>query len=309
MAAVKEDSSARLVKKLEKTIVALERQLADARQARFSLPTGRPRGGSKSKSFCRVVIPDTHGCRIDKAAIKAFLHDLEVIQPQEVVWLGDHLDCSGFLSRFSPLYMAETSYTFEEDAAAANVLLDRVAAACPGAKQYYIVGNHEHRIELFLISAALRNRADAEYLRKFFSLDAVLGLDKRKIEVIERDRKYCGVSVPGVLRLGKCHFTHGAYTSANAAKSHLDAYVCNIVYGHTHRADSYVRRTAYDTYAAYCPGALCEQQSYYAHTANTNHTLGYGVQAVQGDGSFLHLNIPIIEGVSYLRPLANQLAA
>lgn len=306
MPAVKDDSKAK-VKALEKTIANLERQLQEARQSKFSLPTGPPRGGSRAKSFCRVTIPDTHGCRIDKAAIKAFLHDLEAIAPQEVVFLGDHLDCSGFLSKYSPLYLSETAYTFEDDAAACNQFLDAVQSRCPGARFHYLEGNHEHRIETFLINAVLRNRADAEYLNKFFSTRTVLELAKRKINYYEQGVVHGGMSIPGMIRLGKCHFTHGEYVTKNAAEKHLSEYVVNVVYGHTHRADSAIRRTAYDTFGAYCPGALCLQQQYYAHKRNTHHTHGYGLQAVQADGSFLHLNIPIINGISYLRPLASQL--
>lgn len=308
MAAVKDDAKA-TIKQLSKTIESLERQLHEARQARFTIPTGRPRGGGKSKSFCRVVIPDSHGRSIDPAVAKALLYDLEVIQPQEIVWLGDHLDCGGFLSRHQPLYISELDYTFEEDVAAANDFLDKVTAKAPGARNHYLQGNHEHRIDNFIMTASLRNKRDAEYLRKFFSVDVVLGLSKRKFQVYERDGFYDGLKVRGMIKLGKCHFTHGIYTSVNAAKSHLDAYMVNVVYGHTHRMDSFTRRSATSTVSSWCPGALCVQQNYYAHSANSHHTNGYCLQAVQADGSFLNLTIPIINGISFLRPLGAQLGS
>ena len=298
------------VKRLERTIEELERQLHDARASKFRLPSGKPRTSSGRKSFCRVIVPDSHGCLIDAAACKAFLDDLEKIDPQEIVMLGDHLDCGGFLAQHHTMgYIAETRYTFEDDCSAANQFLDAIQKQAPNAAIHYLEGNHERRIETWIVDQTLRNLADAKFLHSMFSTTSVLGLNERGIRFYPQGKVNGGTNIPAIMQLGKCRFTHGIYTTKNAAKSHVDEYVCNIVFGHTHRADSYTRRTVDDTYSAWNPGCLCVQQKYYMHSRNTHHTHGYGLQAVQGDGGFLHLNIPIIDGVSYLKPLASQLGA
>lgn len=298
------------IKRLEQTIEEYDRQLKDLRRSKFTLPTGKPRAGSGRKSFCRVIIPDSHGSLIDKGACKAFLYDLEKIDPQEIVMLGDHLDCGGFLAQHQTMgYVAETEYTFADDECAANQFLDEIQKRAPNATIHYLAGNHEHRIERWIIDQTLRNRKDAGWLHERFSVEVVLNLKERGIRYYPQGVVNKGTNIPAVLTIGKCKFTHGIYTTKNAAKSHVDEYVCNMVFGHTHRTDSYTRRTVDDTYSAWNPGCLCVQQKYYMHSRNSHHTHGYGLQAVQGDGGFLHLNIPIIEGVSYLRPLASQLGA
>jgi predicted phosphodiesterase len=301
-------SDKRRIKRLENTIEGLERQLHDARQCRFTLPTGKPRTASGRKSFCRVVIPDSHGSVIDPAACRAFLTDLEQINPAEIVMLGDHLDCGGFLAQHHTMgYVAETKYTFEDDCNAANQFLDAIQSRAPGATIHYLEGNHERRIETWIVDQTVRNQADAAFLHRLFSTSVVLHLEKRGVRFYPQGTISGTSSIPAIIQLGKCRFTHGIYTTKNAAKSHVDEYVCNIVYGHTHRADSYTRRTVDDTYSAWNPGCLCVQQKFWNHSRNTHHTHGYGLQAVQGDGGFLHLNIPIIDGLSYLKPLAASL--
>lgn len=297
------------IKQLEASLEQATKQLELTRKSKYKLPSGGGRRGRPSSSFVRVVIPDTHGCYVDKPAIKAFLDDIEQIGPAEVVWLGDHVDCGGFLAQHHTLsYVAQAKYTYEEDCDAANQLLDEVQERCPGARMHYLAGNHERRVEQWIVQQTLRNPADASFLNRAFGIDATLGLTKRKIQYYPQGETIGTATVPGVLRLGKCCFTHGTYCSVNSAKAHCDAYSCNLVFGHIHRADSYARRTIDETFGAWCPGCLCVQQPYYAHSRQTSHVHGYIVQGVQSSGDFITLTVPIINGKSYLGPLAGAIA-
>ena len=293
------------VKALKRQVADLQKALDALRSSKFVLPTGK-RTRSKKGSYTRVIIPDTHGCLLDKTAWRAFMTDLEAIQPAEIVWLGDHLDCGGFLAQHHTAnYVAQTEYTFADDAAAANAQLDAVLKAVPGATHHYLEGNHERRIETFIATSTVRNERDAKYLRQIFSPEVVLGIEDRGVNYYKQSTCYHDLEIPNIIKLGRCYFTHGIFTSKNAAKAHVDEYACNIVYGHTHRADSYVRRTIDSTIAAHNPGCLCRTQKLYMHSRNTHHTHGYGLQAVQGNGDFLHINVPIIKGKSLLQPLAS----
>jgi hypothetical protein len=306
--AVRAKSPEQRIKQLEQTIEQLLRQLDDARNVKFSIPFNRPAKGKKPKSFSRVCFGDTHGANLHKPAWQAFVKDLEKIQPSEIIVGGDLIDCGGFLAQHHTTnYVAQTTYTFEDDCRAGNEILDTLHRVCPHAEIYYLEGNHERRIETFCATATVRNPSDAKFLHSMFSTSVVLHLDKRKIRFFPQGKFYDGLSIPSIIKLGKCHFTHGIFTNTNAAKSHVDAYVCNIIYQHTHRADSYTRRTVDDTYSAHNPGCLCEPQQYWNHSRNTHHTHGYGLQCVVADGSFLHINVPIIGGKSYLEPLASHL--
>jgi hypothetical protein len=97
-------------------------------------------------------------------------------------------------------------------------------------------------------------------------------------------------------------------TAKHAASVHLIKFGGNVVYGHTHRADSFVDRTVTEgVIGAWSPGCLCKLQPYWMHTNLTGWSHGYGLQLVAGDGSFLHINVPIIDGRSYLVQLTERI--
>jgi len=79
---------------------------------RAKLPAGKSPKRHKG-SYLRVIVPDTHGSQCDPAAIAAFLGDVERLQPREIVMMGDHLDCGGFLAEHHVWgYVPECDYTY-----------------------------------------------------------------------------------------------------------------------------------------------------------------------------------------------------
>jgi UDP-2,3-diacylglucosamine pyrophosphatase LpxH len=294
---------------LQKIIDRQAAELEAARAPKFRLPVG---GGKQSKSgrgaFCRVVVPDSHGCFIDGPALSAFLGDLAAIKPAEIIMLGDHLDCGGFLAQHQTIgFVAESDYSYAEDVEACNQFLDAIQKRAPKATIEYLFGNHEARVERWVITQTLRNKRDGEFLMKTFAAENSLSLERRGIQFFKQGVFYDGLPLPATIRRGHCHFTHGIYTSSNAAAAHLRKYGGNVVFGHTHRADSYTIRTVKaGVIGAWNPGCLCQLQRLWNHTALTDWSHGYGLQVVQGD-EFLHINVPIIDGKSYLQPLAATL--
>jgi UDP-2,3-diacylglucosamine pyrophosphatase LpxH len=295
------------VKELERLIELQAARIERMREVDYKIPKGI-RLGEGAGSFCRVAIPDTHGSVVDQEALAAFLGDLEVIKPREVILLGDHLECGGFLAQHHTLgYVAQTDYTFEQDAEACNAFLDTIQSLT-NANMEFLEGNHERRLETWLLTATAKNRRDGEYLRRLFSVDAVLSLEKRGIRWIRQGVFYDNVSLPATIKKGNCYFTHGSSTARHAASVHVSKFGGNVVYGHTHRADSYFIRNVKDgVIGAWSPGCLCRLQPLWQHTNPTDWSHGYGLQLVNADGSFLHINVPIINGKSYLEPLARAM--
>lgn len=253
----------------------------------------------------RVVIPDTHGALVDKGALAALLGDVKALDPHEIILLGDHVDCGGFLAQHHVMgYVAETDYTYEEDIAAANSFLDALQKAAPRAKIEYIEGNHERRVETWCVTQTLRNKKDADGLRRLLSPEFLLNLGVREIPYFRQGVFYDGLPVPGVIRRGKCYFFHGVSTSRNATAATIDKIGGNCVFGHTHRAQSsVVRRISTGIIGSWNPGCLCSLQPLWQHTAPTDWSHGYAVQIVAPSGAFLHLNIPIIDGVTHFSAL------
>jgi len=293
----------------------LEQTLDRLRSSSVKLNLTRKARSTKGGVTLRVIVPDSHGCFVDQSAASAMLADIAMLKPSSIILLGDHLDCGGFLAEHHTWgYVAETDYTFEDDCQATNQFLDALQSAAPQATIEYLEGNHERRIEKWIVTDALRSgkgsRGDVKMLHALFSTETVLQLEKRKIPIYKQGEWYDGCQVPGTIMRDNCYFTHGQFTSKAAAAAHLAKYNANIWFGHTHRMDMATKRTvASGPIGAWNPGCLCQLQPYWMHQNLTDWVNGYGIQLVQKGLGHLNLQIPIIEGVSYRSPLIRRGAA
>ena len=302
-----EDKLRKRIRELEKQLKTVTEQAHADRVSSFKLSIGKKRN-TKGGKHCRVIIPDSHGSLIDKGAATAFLHDLDIVKPSEIVMLGDHLECGGFLAQHHTLgYVAQSKYTFSDDTTAANQFLDEIQKRS-NCQIHYIEGNHEQRIEKWIVDATVKSPHDGEMFRKMFSVDSVLHLEKRGIRWIRQGETYDRLKIPTTIKLGKCFFTHGISTAKHAAHAHVQKFGGNIVFGHTHRVDSYMIKTVNEgAIGGWSPGCLCELQPLWRHTNPTDWSHGYGLQMVESNGRFLHINVPIIDGKSLLSPLIDEL--
>ena len=288
------------IKQLEMLVESQQERIAELTKKRFSFPAQRK--GKKSSTYTRVVIPDTHGCFVDTEAAAAFLSDLDHLDPAEVVFLGDHLDCAGWLSKHHPFStVQEARYTFEEDVDAANAFLDEVQQRTPNAEYHYIEGNHEERVEKFVVESTRQHPSDAAYLRKIFSPEAILHLEQRKMPYYRRTKQYCDLRRRGMLKLGHCYFVHGTTHAKHAAANHLGQHKVPIVFGHTHRRQQAGTSDVLTELDAWCPGCLCVLEPMWKHSQPTDWSHGYGLQIVSRDtGEFAHINAAIIDGRSFI---------
>jgi|3_EtaG_2_1085321.scaffolds.fasta_scaffold05646_3 hypothetical protein len=277
---------------------------AEQRRAKFTIPKGRQMASPRG-TFIRVVVPDTHGCYIDKPAFAAMIRDIEQFNVREVVMLGDHVSCDGFLAERHVLtYRAQATYTYQEDVNAGNVFLDKMQATCPKAKFWYICGNHERRVEEWCVKHAKRNAVDTLMLLRALDPVYLLHLKERGIEYLHtHDDTHTKGNTRNTLELGKCLFMHGYGHAKAAIANTLNDMARNVVVGHLHRRGSFTRTTHDSEISAWCPGCLCEKRQFYVHARPPHHAHGYGLQIVKPSGEFLHINVPIIDGKSYLSAL------
>ena len=288
---------AALKAQLEHATAQIERMEKSKRQ---KIILAQPPRKRDSGDIVRVVIPDTHGSKASKPAIAALLADIKAINPQEIIMTGDHVDCGGHLALHHVLgYVAETTYSYEDDLADANSFLDSLRNAAPSAKIEYIEGNHERRVETWCVTMTVRHGRDAEGLRKLYAPEYRLNLKERGIPYYRDSECHDGLFVPGIIKRGKCYFFHGFNISKHATSATVEKIAGNCVFGDTHRVQSdVVVKVGVGVIGAWNPGCLCERQPLWQHTNPTEWTHGYGLQLVTQDESFLHLNIPIIEGKS-----------
>ena len=307
---------ASLKRKLKLSEEKLERTrqtLKDERAAKYKAPKGK-RTKSNKRDYVRFIIPDVHGSKMCKPAVAAMLGDLESMNPQEIVIMGDFLDCGGFLAGHHTMgYVEQSTYKWEDDCAAGNDLLDKIEDAAPGADIHYLEGNHEARIEKYCVTTAHQNGApdievEAEHMRMLYGTEYVLHLKDRNIQLYRQGKDYHGLGLPSTIKLGKCHFVHGISTAVNCAKVHAERFGGNVVFGHSHRADSYhIRTISSGVIGAWNPGCLCELQELYMHQNISNWSHGYGLQLVRASGDFLHINVPIRDGKSHFVGITEKL--
>lgn len=306
---LKEESTER-IKFLEELVDEQERRIAALAKQKFRMPKLSGKSLVKGSSYVRIALPDTHGCYIDQTAWNAVLADLAALgeRVSEVVLLGDHLDCGGFLAEHHTVgYVAEADYSYDDDINSTNTFLDQLQFALPRAKYHYLEGNHEHRVEKWCATEAPRNKQDAERLRRQNSFENVLHLEKRGISAYRWGVKYGGIEIPATIRLDQCYFTHGSRTGPNAARNMLNDFSGNVVFGHTHQNLQAVKRTVRDgLIGAWSIACLCRLQALWNHTQITAWSHAYGLQIVAKD-RFLHLTVPIIDGKSLMPLLLSRM--
>lgn len=282
---------------LEHATAQIER-MEKSKRAKIILAT--PQRKRDSGDTVRVIIPDTHGLKASAACLSALLSDIKAINPQEIIMTGDHVDCGGHLALHHVMgYVADTIYSYEDDLTAANAFLNSLRSVAPSAKIEYLEGNHERRVEAWCVTMTQRHGRDAEGLRRLYAPEYRLNLKERDITYFRNSVCYDGLQVPGIIKRGKCFFFHGFNISKHATSATVEKIAGNCVFGDTHRVQSdVVVKVGVGVIGAWNPGCLCERQPLWQHTNPTEWTHGYGLQLVTQDESFLHLNIPIIEGKS-----------
>ena len=294
---------ASLSQQLEQTQATLQRTIESRRVKITAAP--RPKG-RQTGDRVRVTLQDVHGMHQDAAAVAAAIADLKVIDPDEVILLGDIVDCGGFLAQHHVMgYVSETEYSYEQDIEYANAFLDAVQQAAPRAKVEYVEGNHEKRVETWAVTETLRHSRDSEGLRRCYAPEFRLNLKSRGIPYYRMSETYDGLSIAGFIKRGKVFYTHGSFVTSKHATASIHAKVAgNVRFANTHRAQAEtVPMTGVGEIGAYNAGCLCKRQPLWRNTDPTGWSHGYGIELITPSESFLSLNIPILDGVSHFSSL------
>lgn len=261
-------------------------------------------------SFIRLIIPDSHGAHIHWGFANGMVSDVEELSAhiKEVVWLGDHLDCGGTFNAHQRTYTHEMTESYHSDVQDARRLINMVRERTPLASHHYLEGNHEQHVERFL-ARNFSSYQDAEFLLDLVGPRSVLKLDELDIRYYRSSEMHMGMTIPGLIKLGKCNFIHGVSVAKDASAKTLERIGENVVHGHTHRAQSTIIRTASaEALGGWCPGTLAKLQPLYRHTTPTTWTGGYSLQFIEASGRFTHVQIPLFgNNDSGLRPLLSAL--
>jgi hypothetical protein len=248
----------------------------------------------------RVSFGDVHGMMMDTAAVQAMFADIKRLDPDEIVIGGDLLECGGWLAKHQPLgFVAQCDYTYQEDVRAANAFLDTLRECAPRAVIHYLEGNHEDRVERWIVDQVMANKRDGQFLMDLASPRVLLRLAERDIAYYRRTEIYADGLPRGWIRLGKMFFTHSLTYSKNAARDAAQKTAGNVSYWCTHREDTAsIVFPGVGLVKAFNPGCLCQMQPIWRHSDPTSWSQGYAVDYIAPSENFQRIHVPIWRGES-----------
>lgn len=193
----------------------------------------------KIKNGIVIIGSDIHIPFHDPKAVKAFGEYCREIQPTAIILNGDVLDFYK-LSRF---VKGEGRNPYEE-ITTCQELLEDLKDSCPNSDIYYVIGNHETRLETYVLNNAPHL---ASLVEDVFSIIKTKDIGvKGCAEVLINDSFVC---------------THGKLLGSKAGLSaikEIEKHYMSGASGHTHRLAKFLTRKARRKFVWLETGCLCD---------------------------------------------------
>jgi len=217
------------------------------------------------------VFPDIHFPFQSNSALRCAVKAMITYEPDEVVLLGDLLD---FYKVSKYLKDPKRGVQMQYELDMAKAFLQKLRNLLPGVRIIYLSGNHEDRLEKYLLG-----QAPALSGLDCLQLSALLDLDEMDIHFIPSHNFYS---------INKVHFTHGEYANTYSSKKHLDVYGATIIHGHTHRIQMHMTRYLDRTIEGWEIGFLASHNvsADYMKMGNWQH--GFGTVEIFNDDYWVH---------------------
>ncbi len=250
-------------------------------------PLGLPESSAHDVTAVKVdgvshalIIGDLHLPYHNMAALTAALQEGVRRKPDCVLINGDMMDMHT-LSRFQKDPEARS---FKEERATAKAFLVRLRELFPDARIIYKKGNHEDRVESYILP-----RAPEFYDASIFDLTALLGLDAIGVELVDQKRE---------LTLGKLTILHGhelpkgMTNSVNPARGAFLRTTATVLVHHHHRTSEHVERTMDGRIiGCWSSGCLCQLRPLFEPNNKWNHGFAFVEVAPSGDFNLQNMKI------------------
>ena len=233
-----------------------------------------------------LILSDIHIPYHDEAAVTAAIAHGKKKKPDVIILNGDIGDFYG-VSRHDK----DPRRSLADELDAIRQFLFHLRKQFPNARILYKIGNHEARMEMFLIKNApvLLGVSD-------FELPVLLRFDEARIEL-----------VPSLtlIRLGSLPIYHGhelpqgMSSPVNPARGIWMRVQESLICGHWHRTSEHTESTGLNKKLSSCwsTGCLCDLSPDYAIVNRWNH--GFAWVETQADGNYEVTNHKIINGRVY----------
>jgi predicted phosphodiesterase len=168
----------------------------------------------------RLFIPDTHAPFHDQRAYRAMLAMAQDFKPHEIVYLGDFHDtyCVSSYSK-NPDKMVSA---LDEEFAPGIELMQKTEDLLRPSKSYYLLGNHEDRLDRYI-------RESAPIVRRLFRPWRDLLALPKKMDLVPYNE---------FLQFDDLYIHHGISVGKHCTHKMLDKLGANVLFGHTHKLQS-----------------------------------------------------------------------
>jgi hypothetical protein len=237
----------------------------------------------KSKLHHAVVYGDTHIGFQDKKALKVVSGVIQDIQPEQIVHLGDLLDCytiSDF--RRDPARLS----TLQDEIDEAQDHISGMRALAPKAKFTLLEGNHEHRLEkaIWTLPGAAAQLPKLKVFQKAMTWPNLLRTEDLGVAFLP----YAGQSkvkvLPNIIvKHGDIVRPAGGYS----AKGEHGKYGKSGISGHTHRMGAHFHRDYHGSHVWWEAGCTCQMAMEYA--ADPDWQQGCLVVTYEPDGNWFQI--------------------
>jgi predicted phosphodiesterase len=218
-----------------------------------------------------AILSDIHLPYEDKSALTHALKLVKQFNPDVIVLNGDILDCIS-LSRYS---RASDERDFNSELKAGRVFLTGLRKQFPKSRIIYRIGNHEARIQAFLMFKA-NELSTLEEL----SLPSLLHFKELNIEFLDKTQilDICG------LKVLHGHEVAGTLAVYPARGLQL-ATQCPAICGHSHRSSFFISRNIERKIVqSWTSGCLCNLQPNFS--VNNNWVHGIVLVTTHGQDKF-----------------------
>lgn len=255
----------------------------------------KPRPGSRAV----MVLPDAHFPNFCPKAMGAVLLAHEVLKPDEVVVLGDWLDCEAWSAHPKKALTEDRAKSFHKhEIQPVNRALNIFAEH--SKKTAYLAGNHEDRVERRLCDMGSLGASIEELVSPKLLLSEGRGSRFEYISYnaeVEQPLPHYKIAEDFIA-------IHGWSFAKQAATKHLEIAKCySLVHGHTHRRQLATTREPITgrVFQASSPGCLSRLQPLYLQHNPSEWSHGFDLIWVTNDRkSWTSYTVMIRDGVCVL---------
>jgi predicted phosphodiesterase len=187
---------------------------------------------------------DSHFPFHDKKVVRMFVEFIGRVQPDVVGLLGDIGDCYS-ISRFDKRPDRMAKFPLRKEIKIIRSFLQSIRDVAPNADIKYVKGNHEARLEAFLM-----RKAPELYGLDVLSWPSLLGLKELNIKYYDEGFKFGSLYCTH----GSVIRKHGGYT----ARAEFEKNGCSGISGHSHRDGAHPKRNRGGVYKWWENFCMCD---------------------------------------------------